>query len=314
MAQQFTLPDWARLYGQQIDLRTSPYWAPQDAGDGSGGLGNADGSGYYAPLEQFAATQGSGENMIGARRADRSAAMDWLKNTGQSLYESNSGQTNARWLQDAQGNITAEPQIVNVEDDNFWTGALLAGALTGANLYGAYGGGAAASAGGGAASGAAPAAGGAGAAGGGAAGMTAEQVAMLAANGMTDAQIAAMATAAGDAAMAGSLTGAGMGGGGGLLSGLLNGTDASKIGSGLLDYAAKNPKVVGGLLGGLTGATGGTSSGSTEAPYSGPMPTISRGNWQPRAQAQMMALPQVQAPEVKQGAQGSGLWRFLGGK
>lgn len=228
---------------------------------------------------------------------------------------------------DKSGNPLAKYGLQN--DNTFWTGALAAGALVGGAASGAFGGG----------TGAASATGGAGA-------MTAEQVALLAANGMTDAQIAAMATAAGDTAMASSLTGAGMGGG--LLSsaapaaeaatnyapamnaaqaesavgtagygassagagGGAGGFDWSNAGTGLLDYIKANPKVVGGLLGAVGGATGGGSSGAADA-YTGPMPTISRGGWQPRAQAQMMALPTFgQSLKQTQGVPGSGLWRY----
>lgn len=113
---------------------------------------------------------------------------------------------------DKSGNPLAKYGLQN--DNTFWTGALAAGALVGGAASGAFGGG----------TGAASATGGAGA-------MTAEQVAMLAANGMTDAQIAAMAAAAGDTAMAASLTGAGMGGATSAAttatSGAWNGTDFS---------------------------------------------------------------------------------------
>jgi hypothetical protein len=110
---------------------------------------------------------------------------------------------------------------------------------------------------------------------------------------------------------------AGPGGGagklsGGLLSGLGDfGTAAQKA----IEYAAKNPKIVGGLLGAAGGATEGGGGGGTE-PYTGPMPTISRGGWQPRAQAQMMQLPTFGQGlnAQQQGNANSGLWRFMGGK
>ena len=302
----YTLPAWA----QDARLRTllagpnNPALTGAEIGNSSvsgGGMGLLDTDGFYnAGLGQYS---GSSDGVSGGWNPGRYAEFnDMLKNSGQSLYEAGDNGQIARWMQDAQGNITAEPQVTSTEDNNFWTAAMLAGAVTGANLYSAYGGAGAAASGGGAASGA---------------GMTAEQVATLAANGLTDAQIAGMATAAGDTAMASSLTGAGMGGGGGgLFGGMFNNLDAGKIGGGLLDYAAKNPKVVGGLLGGLTGATGGLDSGGGgEAPYTGPMQTISRGGWQPRAQAQQMALPTFgQGLKTAQGNANSGLWRFMGGK
>jgi len=298
MAQQYVLPDWARLYGQQVDLRTSPFWGPQDNGDGSGTLGNGDGSGFYGPLSRFAGQQvGNGDGQYGTA-PDITGATDWLSGTGQQVMQAYGDGQVARWLQDAQGNITAEPEINRNEDDNFWTAAMLAAAVTGANLYGSAGGAGAVAEGGAAA---------------------APEVAAAGATSYAPATNAALAeSAVGTAGYGASSAGAGGGAGqlsSGLLGGVFDGVDMGKIGSGLLDYAAKNPKVVGSLAGGLLGATGGLESGGGGAAhYTGPMPTISRGNWQPRAQAQMMALPQFQAPQVTQGAQGSGLWRFMGGK
>lgn len=281
MAQQFTLPDWARMYGQQVDLRSSPYWAAQDVGSGSMTLGGGDGSGFYGLLNQFAGKEvGAGDGSYNTR-PDIQGATDFLGSSGQQMMQAYGGNNEvARWLQDAQGNITGAPELSSLDDDNFGYAAMLAAAVTGANLYGAYGGAAAPS--GGAA--AAPEAG-------------------IKTMGTIAQGSEALAPIATTGAQAGPAPG-----------GLFGGLDMGKIGGGLLDYAAKNPKVVGGLLGGVAGATGGLDSGSNEAPYTGPMPTISRGGWQPRAQAQMMAVPQFQAPEVKQGVQGSGLWRFLGGK
>lgn len=290
----YTLPDWARLYGQQVDPLTSGYWGAIDAGSGSGSMGNGDGSGYMQALSQFAAQQvGNGDGQY-STGPDIAGLQGFLKD--KKVYQAQNGDQIARWLQDQSGGLLSQPEIINANDEKFGYGALLAAAVTGANLYGAYGGAGAAAEGGAAA---------------------VPEVAATAAPSYAPATNAALAeSAAGTAGYGASSAGAGGGAGqlsGGLFSGLGN-LDMGKIGGGLLDYAAKNPKVVGGLLGGLAGATGGLDSGTSEASYTGPMPTISRGNWQPRAQAQMMALPQFKAPEVKQGAQGSGLWRFMGGK
>jgi hypothetical protein len=192
---KYQLPDWARAAGRPVDLKTSPYWGAQDtAGGGTATMGNGDGTGYYQPLEQWAAGyDGNGDSQAMSRAPNPAGATDWLNSTGQQVYEAGQGEQMARWLQDANGNITAEPMIGTTKDRSFTLAALAAGGLVGGAAAGLYGG-----AGAGAASGAGA--------------MTAEQVAMLAANGLTDAQIAAMATAAGDTAMAASLTGAGMGG------------------------------------------------------------------------------------------------------
>jgi hypothetical protein len=52
----------------------------------------------------------------------------------------------ARWRQDAQGNITAQPELSSLNDDNFGYAALAAGGLVGGAAAGLYGGGAAAGA------------------------------------------------------------------------------------------------------------------------------------------------------------------------
>jgi len=76
-----------------------------------------------------------------------------------------------------------------------------------------------------------------------------------------------------------------------------------------LTNALKNPQIVGALAGGLLGGTSGGGSGG-EAPYTGPMPTIERGNWKPNAQATMMQVPQFGGLLPKTGQANSGLWRF----
>ncbi len=154
----YTLPDWARASGQAVDLWRSPYWGPQEQGSGQGSLGNGDGSGFYSPLDRFGGTQGSGENMEGARRVDVAGATDWLNSTGQQVFEAYGGNNEvARWMQDAQGNITAEPEIFSSNDNAFGLASLAAGGLLGGAAAGLWGGagGAAGTAAGGAAGGAA---------------------------------------------------------------------------------------------------------------------------------------------------------------
>jgi hypothetical protein len=102
-----------------------------------------------------------------------------------------------------------------------------------------------------------------------------------------------------------------MGGGGGLLSGFQSGIPAGlkQAGGKLLDMAIANPKAAGAIAGGLLGGGGGSSSGGQA--YTGPMPTIERGNWQPQAQAQMMQVPSFGGGLLNtQGNAGSGLWRY----
>ena len=141
MAQNYTLPSWARASGRPVDLRTSPYWSPQQRGGGMETVGNADGSGYYQPLNQFAAQYGgSVVNPSMTAQPNPGGAMDWLGSTGQQLYEANDGSQNARWLQDANGNITAEPQIGSLNDRSFGLAALAAGGLISGNVAGMWGG------------------------------------------------------------------------------------------------------------------------------------------------------------------------------
>jgi hypothetical protein len=66
---------------------------------------------------------------------------------------------------------------------------------------------------------------------------------------------------------------------------------------------------VGGLLGAV-GAGGQQGRGD----YTGPMPTITRGNWSPTATPQYMdvAQPSLMPADIKKQAN-SGLWRYLGG-
>jgi hypothetical protein len=75
------------------------------------------------------------------------------------------------------------------------------------------------------------------------------------------------------------------------------------------DKLMKNPQIIGALAGGLLGGTSGGGSGG-EAPYTGPMPTIERGNWKPNAQATMMQVPTFGGLLPKTGQANSGLWRF----
>jgi hypothetical protein len=149
-SRQYTLPEWARQSGSAVDLRKSPFWRAQDNGSGSGTLGSGDGSGFYGPLNQFAGQQvGSGDGQYGTA-PDIQGAIDWLG--GNQLMQAYGGDSEiARWIQDSQGNITAAPEITRNEDSKFWTGAKLAAAVTGANLYGAGAAGGSTASGGGAA-------------------------------------------------------------------------------------------------------------------------------------------------------------------
>jgi len=133
------LPSWARQMGKEVDPATNPYWTPQERGDGQETLGSGGGEGYYGPVSEFAANQGSGENMEGRKNADIPGLKAMLQSTGQRLMEASNGQMNARWLQDASGKITATPQIEKVDDSAFWTAAQLAGGAVGGAVGGQAG-------------------------------------------------------------------------------------------------------------------------------------------------------------------------------
>lgn len=49
------------------------------------------------------------------------------------------------------------------------------------------------------------------------------------------------------------------------------------------EFVKDNPKLVGALAGGLLGGVGAQQGGEEPAPYTGPMPTITRGGWQSSA-------------------------------
>lgn len=220
----YTLPSWAKQTGVKIDPGTSHWWNHPDVQPesmtGTSDTGrNANGYGFHTALDRFSAgvqppspEEGGqyDESIRNAQRAYSPANMqyaemrDWLASSGQSIMEASNPADPleyTRWLQDASGNATVAPESGRYANNNALMLAVIAG-LGGVAAPALMGGGVGATAG---ATGGATAATTAGT-------MTAEQVAMLAANGLTDAQIAAMATAAGDTAMASSLTGAGMGG------------------------------------------------------------------------------------------------------
>ena len=274
---QFTIPDWARAAAARVDLASSPHWGAQEFGSGQFSLGNGNGLGYYKPLSQFA---GAAIDPVGGTysRPDVAGAENWLTSSGQQMMEATEGQNVMRWLQDAQGNITAEPEQFSHNDDNKNWNLMLAMMMAGAGstISGVN---------------AANAANAANATNssialtglestqplitqsipqvGGAVGLTAGETAALAGAGATGyapaTNAALIESASGTAGYGASSAGAG-GGAGQLSGGLLSGWDGLKqAGGSLLDYAAKNPKVVGGLIGAVAGgAEGGDEEGRQE--------------------------------------------------
>ena len=99
--------------------------------------------------------------------------------------------------------------------------------------------------------------------------------------------------------------------GGGLFGGTVGAGGAT--GPGLWEWIKDNPRLVGGLLGGVNGAVGGGDEGSGPAPYTGPMPTITRGDWKPTNTAQMMQSPNYGLLQPQGTRQpNSGLGRYMG--
>jgi hypothetical protein len=82
---------------------------------------------------------------------------------------------------------------------------------------------------------------------------------------------------------------------------------------GLLERLLTNPRLIGAVAGGLLGGSGGGGSGGGSEAYTGPMPTITRGGWNPNPQASFMQVPQFgQGLLTGPGQANSGLWRFKG--
>jgi hypothetical protein len=216
----------------------------------------------------------------------------------------NQGQHQAGLFEANSQTPLAGSQYTNAPNDNaFWNAALAAGAITGANMLDAgMFGGAAGNAAGGAEgltfAGNTAGYGGAGALGspslltGGTLGTVGEGLSYGAMGGLG---AAGAVGAAGPSMAAGSTSAAG------------------PVGSGLLNTLTSNPRLAGALVGGLLGGSGGGSSGGGAAPYTGPMPTITRGDFNPNPQATQMQVPQFgQGLFSGQGTPNAGLWRFKG--
>jgi hypothetical protein len=227
--------------------------------------GNADGTGML-DWSQFGIDLGNqnAENYTSGNNAQ--TISDFLKRNNYTFREGGAdGRGNYRWVQDAKGRVVGNPMQYSNADPVFLAAMAAAAGVTGGNIALAGAGG-----------------------GGGSAGL------MKAMGGTSPVSPGSLAPAAGEY---GALTGsaaetasAGLGGAsspltaassGGLLSGLPSWAKTAG------EFALKNPKLIGGLLGGLAGAAG---SGG-EQPYSGPMPTITRGDWKAQVKPQYMAQP-----------------------
>lgn len=313
--------------GAAVNMLTDGRYTQQyDPNSVSGGMTGSSGFGMFDWTQfvpgGFMNSDPSMGDSAGGGGIDAQAAQEWMASNGYSLRETDIGDTGYTYLVGKDGKLMGTPtaSMDYKLDKRFLAAMAAAGGITGANVlaagFGASGLGAGAAAGGGGGSaagagtleamggltpvsapvgglGALPAAGEYGALTGG----------------------AAEGASAGLAGVDGVLTaapGGGLFGGtaGGLLSGLPTGlTDGlGTVGNLIKD----NPRIVGGLLGGLTGAIGGEED-TGPAPYTGPMPTITRGGWKPQATAQMMQAPNygLLQPQGKQ-QKNSGMGRYMG--
>lgn len=129
-----------------INPLNNPYWstASSRGGYSTESLGNGDGTGVF----DWQALAALGYDVSGLMPAptygDESPAQpsaqayaDFLQRNGLTLREEAEGESALRYVTDANGNLVGDPQSYSYNDDQFWTAALLAGALTGASIYGA---------------------------------------------------------------------------------------------------------------------------------------------------------------------------------
>jgi hypothetical protein len=244
-------------------------------------------------------------------RTDNHALDAWLTSNGYKIMQTGSGgKIGYRWIQDRAGNVIGEPTAYEKgTDKTFLTGAALAAALAAPGIIAAgpgASGAAAGAAGSGAATGATNAAliesavgtagyGASSAGAGGGAGLLAGGgAAEVAAGGAGGAAPSAGTYGAGlGAESAGGLVAPGAAGSGGSLLAAPGAAGAGAAGAGalsglpswlqegvgpVLNFIKDNPKLAGALAGGLLG--GASGGGDDEpAPYTGPMPTITRGNF-----------------------------------
>jgi hypothetical protein len=219
--------------------------------------GNADGTGML-DWSQFGIDLGNqnAENYTSGNNAQ--TISDFLKANNYTFREGGAdGRGNYRWVQDAQGKVVGNPMQYSNADPVFLAAMAAAAGVTGGNI--------------------ALAGAGAGSAGAGAAGSAGSGAA-----GAVSASTAAELSALNAGMMGGAVPAAA---GAGLLSSIPSWAKTAG------EFALKNPRLIGGLLGGLAGAAGGAAGGGGEQPYSGPMPTITRGDWKAQATPQYMAQP-----------------------
>ena len=151
-----TAVPWWMANSTAIDPLNNPYFGTASGirGDTSSGgsLGSGNGWGFYdwtgvPGAESFITGGGGSGDSYQDQGIDPQALTNWLSQNGYSLREAVQGEEAIRYLQDANGNIIGAPQSYSLEDEKFWTGALLASAVTGSAIAGWAGAGAGAEAG-----------------------------------------------------------------------------------------------------------------------------------------------------------------------
>ena len=121
-----------------IDPRYSAFFGPQDAGSGSATMGNGNGAGWMQGLANlpgseayYTAAQGNGDSEQAAR-IDPNALYAYLQAQGYNLNEMGvEGDQVERWISNSTGQDVGDRERIATDDQNFWTGALLAGATVG---------------------------------------------------------------------------------------------------------------------------------------------------------------------------------------
>jgi hypothetical protein len=117
-----------------IDPRTSPFFRPQEAGEGMASLGNANGAGFLSGLSGL---PGAEQFMLEGGGINPDALQAYLSSNGLQLMAEGGDGAESRWVQDAAGNMVVQPEQFQYADRNWDAGLALALGVTGANLLGA---------------------------------------------------------------------------------------------------------------------------------------------------------------------------------
>lgn len=114
-----------------VDLQTSPFFRPQEDGDGMASLGYGNGQGFLGGLSGL---PGAEQFMLDGGGINPDALQAYLANNGLQLMADADGVAETRWVQDASGNMVVQPERFEFADKNWDAGLALAMLATGANL------------------------------------------------------------------------------------------------------------------------------------------------------------------------------------